>query len=237
MGKAKHLSGIPVAKKAVKGIGGLLGGAEQPGIEQVSTLTDQQQQVLSQLLTGIQGGEFSQFGQSEQFGEGLGALSGLLGGFDPQRTTEAFQQQVADPARQQFQEEVLPSIQERLIGAGAGRGTTAQRQFAQAGQRLEQGLSGQLAGQLQQGEQLGAQQQLQALGIAPGFVSSPQQQQLQAIATALGISSFENVQQQPKQSALGPLLGALGTIGGAAIGGPAGASLGGTAGSALGSSL
>jgi hypothetical protein len=210
---------------------------QQPKIEQVSTISPEQQAVLNQLLTGIQGGEFSQFGQSEQFGQGLGALSSLLGGFDPQRTTESFQQQVATPARQQFQEEVLPSIQERLIGAGAGRGTTAQRQFAQAGQRFEQGLAGQLAGQLQQGEQFGAQQQLQALGIAPGFVSSPQQQQLQAIATALGIRSFENVQQQKSPSILGPLLGAAGTIGGAVLGGPAGAAAGGAAGAQVGGAL
>ena len=203
-----------------------MGKSKAAPIEQVSKFTGGQEDILSQLISGIQGGEYSKFGESDQYQQGMGALSQLLGGFNPQRTQEAFQQQVADPARQQFQEQTLPGIREQLIGAGVGRGTGAERIQTQAGQQLESNLSGQLSGVLQQGEQMGAQQQLSSLGIAPGFASSPQQQQLQSIMSALGINSFENIQQQQQPSILSQAIGAAGTIGGAYLGGPARAAAG-----------
>jgi len=214
-----------------------LGRAKPAEVKQQSTISDGQQSILDQLITGIQGGEYSQFGQSDQYQQGMGALSNLLGGFDPERTTDAFNQQVANPAMQQFQEEVLPSIQERLISQGAGRGETANRQYAQAGQQLQSNLSGQLAGQLQQGEQQGYQNQLAGINAAPGFANNPQDQQLKAIMQALGVNSFENVQQPGKASLWGPLLSAAGTAGGSALGslaGPAGTALGAKLGGKLG---
>lgn len=191
-------------------------GKSKSKVEQVSRITPEQQSLLNNLIGDIQSGEFN-LGETAQYQEGLGALSSLLEGFDPTRTTEAFQQQVADPARQQFSEETLPAIREQLIASGAGRGTGAERIQTQAGQRLEQGLSGQLAGLLQQGEQMGAQQQLSALGLLPSTLGAPQQSQLSAIQTALGISPFENVQYQ-KSSPFSTLLGGVGTGFGTAFG-------------------
>ena len=170
--------------------------SRQPKITQVPTKTPGQQQGIDSL---------AQFAQRfPEFFESLG--------FDPTRIQESFEQNVARPAIQNFQEQVAPGIQERFIGAGAGRGSAGQRALATAGGRLEEGLSGQLAQQLQQGEQFSQQSQLQAL--------------MQAMGIGLGTNTFENVQEPGQQSFLGTFgpsaLSAFGTAAGGFLGGPGG---------------
>jgi len=113
-------------------------GGTKGGIDQVSSLTPEQQ----------------------------AAFSSLLGDFDPTALTEMFQTSVADPARQQFERQTLPGIQERFIAGGASRSGALNRAATGAAADLESGLSAQLA-QLLGGareSQLGRQAQL---SVAP----------------------------------------------------------------------
>lgn len=149
-------------------------------------------------------------GQAQRFPEFFESL-----GFDPTRTQEAFQRGVAQPAIREFQEQIAPGIQERFIGAGAGRGSAAMRALGTAGERLEEGLSAQLAQQLQAGEQFGQKAQLEAL--------------MRALGLGLGTQTFQNVQIPGQQSTLGALapyaMQALGTAAGGFLGGPGGSAL------------
>ena len=97
--------------------------SKKPKIKQVSTVTGAQGQGIDTLAQ-----------MAQQFPEFFQSLA-----FDPSRTTEAFQQGVARPAMQEFQEQIAPGIQERFIGAGAGRSSAGQRALGTAGARLEQG--------------------------------------------------------------------------------------------------
>jgi len=100
-------------------------GGTSGGIEQVSRLSPEQQEVFTK----------------------------LLGDFDPAALTEMFQTSVGDPARTQFRRQTIPGIQERFIGAGAGRSGAAMRAATGAGADLESGLSGQLAQLLTQAQE------------------------------------------------------------------------------------
>lgn len=204
---------------------GKLTKSSKPTNEQLSTMTKEQQDLLSSLIGNINKGGYD-LSQNPLFQQGTAALQPALQGFDPTRTTEAFQQQVANPAWQQFQEQIAPGIQERFISAGAGRGSGSQRQLAQAGSNLQQGLAGQLSGVLQQGEQQGILNQLAAAGQGFGAASTAQQGQLQALMAALGQKPFENMYTpagpSPFASLIAPAIGAF--AGGA--GGAAGSSFG-----------
>jgi len=173
--------------------------SRKPQIKQVST------------VTGAQGRGIDALAQmAQKFPELYESL-----GFSPERITETFQQAVAKPAIQQFQEQIAPGIQERFIGAGAGRSSAGMRALGTAGERLQETLSGQLAQQLQQGEQFSQQAQLQAL--------------MNALGLGLRTPTFENVQIPGQQSTLGTLapfaLQALGTAAGGFLGGPGGSAL------------
>ena len=204
--------------------------------QQLPTLTPEQQQQLSGIL-GItqeqlpgmmeQLGQFD-IGEQAPYQQAMPAIEQLLGGFDPAWTTEAFQAGVAQPAIQQFQEQIAPAIQERAIGSGAGRGSAMQRQLATAGSNLESSLSGQLSQMLLGGEQMGQQAQLGALGQALGYAQAPQAAQitqlqplLQMLGIGMGTSPYENIYQPASEGAMGPILAALigtgGKVGAAAM--------------------
>lgn len=174
----------------------------KPELKQVPTVTGAQGRGIDTLAM-----------MAQQFPELFQSL-----GFNPERTTEAFEQSVAAPARQQFAEQTAPAIMERLIGAGAGRSGAAQMQLANAGSQLEQALAGTLAQQLQQREQFSQQAQLQAL--------------MQALGLGLGTKTFENVQIPGRKSTFESLLPYLAQGAGAA-----GGAIFGPVGSAAGSAL
>jgi hypothetical protein len=200
-------------------------GGKKASIQQVSTITPEQQQLLQSLIGKIQGGGYD-MQQNPLYQQSTTALQPAMQGFDLTRTTEAFQKQVADPALQQFQQNILPMIQERYISQGAGDSSSVRRQMTQAGVDLQKNLSGQLAGALQQGEQLGIQNQLAAANQGYNATAQSQQGQLQALMAALGIQPFENVQNPGKASPWGALLGgAAGSFAGGA-GMMAGANMG-----------
>lgn len=105
-------------------------------MEQLPTMTSEQQQLLSQLLEGLGG----------PMGMGLQNIMQILSG-EPE-ALEAFQA----PAMRQFEEEIVPGIAERFTGLGGGaqRSSAFQQALGGAGAGLAERLSAQRAG-LQQG--------------------------------------------------------------------------------------
>ncbi|KKN33416.1 hypothetical protein LCGC14_0803830 [marine sediment metagenome] len=138
------------------------------GYSRVPTQTGQQQDALSQLLSMITGSG------AEGFESALQNLIGLLSGSD--ESFEAFEA----PLMRQFQEQILPSVQERLtaMGQGGGRSTGAKHVLAQSAERFGEGLASQRAGLQQNAIQqlLGTYLQGQGLGLgtqAFGFAEQP----------------------------------------------------------------
>lgn len=98
--------------------------------EQLPAISPEQQQLLSQLLSGLSG----------PMGAGLGNLQQLLSG-DP-KAFEAFQA----PARTAFEQRTVPGIAERFSGADAQSSSAFGQTLGQAGANLEENLSAQRAG-------------------------------------------------------------------------------------------
>lgn len=118
-------------------------------MEQLPTMTPEQQQLLSQLLQGLGG----------PMGMGLENIMGILSG-DPE-ALEAFQA----PAMRQFEEQIVPGIAERFTGMGGGaqQSSAFQQALGGAGASLAERLSAQKAG-LQSGA-MGQLSQLLGLGM------------------------------------------------------------------------
>ena len=128
-------------------------------------------------------------------------MSGSGGfGFDE----DFFQQSYVDPAMREFEGRIAPSIQQKFIGAGTGRGSNVQDALTRAGADVEGSLAKQRAELLNQ-----------ALN-----------RQLQGTQLALGTKQF-GLEQTPGEdgflSFAAPLLGGLA---GGALGGPAGFGIG-----------
>lgn len=105
-------------------------------MEQVPTMTPEQQQLLSQILGGV----------GAPLGAGMERLSEILGGAP--EAFEAFQA----PAMRQFREEIVPGIAERFTGmdGGAQRSSAFAQTLGRAGESLAERLSAQRAGLQQQ---------------------------------------------------------------------------------------
>lgn len=160
----------------------------QPGrIEAVPTGTQQQQDLISQLLGGLTGQQFG----GGPLGAGLQNIFGLLSGAP--EALEAFQA----PALRQFQERIIPGIAEQFSGAGTGDSSAFGQQLGAAGAGLAERLSAQRGG-LQQ----------QALSQLQGLLGLAQRPQFEptAIPGSRGLL-------QPLAEGLGGGLGQLGGIG------------------------
>jgi len=115
----------------------------QPGrFEQLASVEQPQQQAIMQMLQ-----------------QALGQMQNPTQGFQP----------IAQQAREQFQQNTVPTIAERFtsMGGGGQRSSAFAGQLGQAGAGLESQLAGQQAqfGQQQQG----LAQQLAQLGLSPTF--------------------------------------------------------------------
>lgn len=150
-------------------------------MQQVPTLTGEQQTLLSQILGNLGQGGLGGQGYESAIQNLLGILSGKPEAF------EAF----AAPARRAFTQETVPSILERFSGAGARSSSGLQQALGSAGRQLEENLSAQRAG-LQQN----AVQQLLS-----NFLGQSQ--------LGLGTKAFENVLRPAQPGFLQGLLGAL----------------------------
>ncbi len=119
--------------------------------KQLPLYTDQQQQLISNLLSSL-GGPLS---------SGIGNLSQLLSG-----SPEAFKS-FEQPALTQFQQELVPQIAEKFAGLGGLSSSGFQQTLGQAASNLSERLSAQRSGLQSQ-----ALQQLMSLlgqGMQPQF--------------------------------------------------------------------
>lgn len=161
----------------------LMGGATHEG--NIDLLTPEQQQFLG----GILGGPMSQLaGQAYQ---------SFLQPYSAEQYEDVFNKAVVDPAMMQYEQQVLPAIQQRFVDANAGSSSALNQALAQS------------AGDLT--TQLGSQYL--------NFFNQQQANQLSALGGLGGLAGQQTFQPLVSQGGgiLGPLIGAAGTIGGAAM--------------------
>jgi len=137
---------LPLALQAASLGAQYLGRNKQP--DQFSTVNPQQQELLQQLLSGVQG------------------QGGSFGYLNPQTQSQNFQQYVADPTMQRFMNRTVPGIQQKYAGIGQLRGTNAGDDILRSGADIESELA-RLQFQAMQGSQ---EQGLQA---ALGLLNKP----------------------------------------------------------------
>lgn len=122
------------------------------------------------------------------------SYQGLLKGYDE----DLFQKGVVDPAMKQYENQVLPSIQQRFVDANAGSSSALNQALTQSATDLQGSLSGQRL-QMQQGAQ---------------------QNQLQVLAQLLGLTTarqYDPIVQGPSTGILPDLIKGGSAIGAAAI--------------------
>lgn len=147
-------------------------------MKQESTLTPEQQELMSLITEGLASGE--------------GALGELFGDFDP----DSFEKGITKPALKNFQDEILPLIQEKFIGGN------------------QVGGSGMRRGQLKAGSDL--QERLAALT----YQAQQQQNQnkMAGLQTGLGVRGVENIYRPGTSGILGGFLQGAGQGAGQGIG-------------------
>ena len=136
--------------------------------------------------------------------QGGGALASqnfqkFLGPQDEGDLESIFQRSYIDPAMMAYQRNILPAIQQNYEGMNAGSSSALNQALAQSAQDLSTSLGAQY-GQFREQQDL---KRLQAMQLLQPYM--------------LGQTFSPMIQQQ--QGILGPLLGAAGNIGGAALGG------------------
>ena len=162
----------------------LTGGMEHEG--NINLLTPEQQRYLSMIGTpGVAGGAQNAFQQ-------------FLQPVTPESYQDIFQQSVVDPAMMQYQQSILPALQQRFVDANAGSSSALNQALAQSATDLTTALGQQYGQFYQQGQQ----NQLNALNLL-----NPLAQQ----------RTFEPLISQ-SSGILGPLIGLGGQLGGAGIG-------------------
>jgi hypothetical protein len=116
-------------------LGGFLGGGNKDKIKKLPALTSQQQQLLANLQSQLQGGQVGQnYGQAQNY------FGDILGG------TSQDYDRFAAPYLNRFNEQILPGIAERFAGLGGGLGGAMNSSgFAQALGGAGAGLQADLA--------------------------------------------------------------------------------------------
>lgn len=131
--------------------------------------------------------------------KGEGPLADIFGGFNKQE----FEEGVTQPALKNFQDNILPQIQEKFIAGNQVGGSGMRRGQLKAATDLQS----QLAALLYQAQQ---QQKQNRIGGVNSYV---------------GQKTFENIVPQASPSAASQIIPAVGTAVGGFLGGPAGAAI------------
>lgn len=171
-----QMAGLPGA--AIGGIGGGLMGLFSGGDKKkkrTSSLDPKQEELYGQWIQAL-------------MGQG-GPLADVFSQFNPQQLQELFQQTVANPSYQNFNENVIPSITGQFRGQNLQNSSYMGGALAKEGGRLQQNLDNQLAQLMYQG----------------GRDQSTTRNN--AIQNILGMSTF--AYDKPQPTAIESLLGGL----------------------------
>jgi hypothetical protein len=129
-----------------------------------------------------------------QAGAGYGQFAQ---GMSPEDMQAAFQKSVVDPSMQTFNQQIIPGLQQRFIDAGAGSSSALNQALGGAAANLQTSLAGQYL----------------------PFMQGQQGLQMQGLQGLAGLGSQRTFQPYQIQGLLGPLLQALGSLGGGFLGG------------------
>lgn len=146
------------------GVGGLLGGITGgfgSGSKRISTMDKRQKALYKQYAAGLQG---------------QGPFADMFN-FNADAARENFNQSYAQPAYQQFQEEIAPTITGSFRGRNLGQSSYAGSALAKAGTDVQKNLNANLANMLYQGQQGAMDRRLQALQAILNTQTFAQQQQ------------------------------------------------------------
>lgn len=123
---------------------------------------------------------------------------------DEQFLLDSFQKGIADPLMQNYNQQILPSIQQRFVDANAGSSSALNQALAQSAKDLS--------------TQMG-QFYLPFLGSQQQFYQQQQQNRLSALAGLGGLAGQQTFQPivSQQQGLLGPAIGAGGMLGAAKI--------------------
>lgn len=127
-----------------------------PSYDKVSRLTGGQDDLLNNLMMGLQG---------------QGPMAGLFG-VDQQ----SFQNSFVDPMMRQFEQRTAPAIQQRFIASGGARGSNVQDTLTRAGADVQGQINQKLAELISQAQNRAMQGAQLGLGTqAFGFQENPGQ--------------------------------------------------------------
>lgn len=138
------------------GVGGVAGGilglfsgksGKKDKIKNHNRMTPEQQTLLSEVMNSLTGGG--------------GQFSDLYGQFNPEQAAGVFQKGVGDPAMRNFNQRVIPGIQQAFADQGASSGLN--NSLATAGRDLQEGLDSQLAMFIQQQQNMSNQNRMQGI--------------------------------------------------------------------------
>lgn len=136
---------------------------------------------------------------AEGLKSGTGPFAEMFGGKEFDK--DAFDKGVTEPALKNFQEKILPMLQEKFIGGGQLGGSGQEKYFSQAGTDLQS----QLANLLYQAQQQHGQQN--------------DQNKMFGIQNILGTKTFENIYKPGSKGLFGGLAeGVAGVAGNAMVG-------------------
>lgn len=151
----------------------LLGGLEP---QKISSMDPRQEEIFGQLASALQG-------QGGPFSD--------LFNFDPQQTRDYFTDQYAQPAYQQFQEEVIPGITGQFRGQNLQNSSYLGGALGKAGSDVQSNLNSQLSRMLMEAQQGALGRKQAGLGNILGqqtfaYRDSPLMSLLQSLGPSLG---------------------------------------------------
>ncbi len=145
-----------------------------PKVKQATTKTPEQQQLIDLINQGLK--------------DGTGPFADIFGQFDQ----EEFDKGVTQPALKNFQENILPSVQEKFIAGNQTGGSGMRRGLAKAGTDLQSKLAA-LMYEAQQGQK---------------------QNRIAGVTNQVNGQNFENIVKQPKPGFWETLLPVAGKVAG-----------------------
>ncbi len=151
---------------------GLFGSKRNKKPKKLSTMDETQQNLYKQYAQGLQG---------------QGPFSDLFAKYDPKQQQEAFKQQYANPAYQNFQENIIPGITGQFRGGNLQNSSYLAGALGKAGTDVQNNLNSHMSQMLQQGQESNLNRRMGALqNIVQQQTFAYQKQQPDAVDQFLG---------------------------------------------------